>query len=69
MHLLRVIVIAGFIHFCAFAFVAEVPVDSKTIRGFWLYCNIDFSESVLKLRSVCKSHFVVCSVTDHTELN
>ena len=59
MHLLRVIVIAGFIRFCVSAFVAEVTVDKKTIRGFWLFCNIDFSESVQNLHSVCKSHFVV----------
>jgi len=56
-HLLRVIVIAGFVWFCVSAFVAEVTVDNKTVCGFWLYCNSDFSESVQKLHSVCKSHF------------
>ena len=43
MHLLRVIVIAGFIRFCVSAFVAEVTIDNKIICGFWLYFNIDFS--------------------------
>jgi hypothetical protein len=67
--LLRVIVIAGFIRFCVSAFVTEVTVDNKIIRGFWLYCNIDFSESVQKLHCVYKSHFLVGSVTDRTALN
>jgi hypothetical protein len=60
---------AGFIQFCVSSFVAEVTVHNKTVRAFWLYCNIDFSESVQKLHSVRKSHFVVGSVTDHTALN
>jgi hypothetical protein len=45
-HFLRVIVIAGLIRFFVSAFVAEVTVDSKTVCGFWLYGNSDFSESV-----------------------
>lgn len=69
MYLLRIILIAGFIRFYVSAFAAEVTVDNKTIDGFWLYCNIDFSESVQKLHSVHKSHFIVGLFTDHTALN